>query len=151
MSTQNAPLVTAGFPYGVASGDLTSSSVVLWTKAATPGATAVCRLYGNPAVDPATGKRRGPNSHFYTFAGAECDQVRKDPGWLYEAAGRFFLVVPAAGTCGAGLQPVYRAYNNGFAANDSNHRYAVKQSIYSGMVASGWKGEGIVMCAPASP
>src|SRR6185369_11147792 len=26
----------------------------------------VCRFYGNPQVNPATGQRRGPNSHFYT-------------------------------------------------------------------------------------
>jgi streptogramin lyase len=115
---------------------------------ARPGASEVCRFYGNPAIDPVTAKPRGPNSHFYTFVGPECEQVRKDPGWLYEAGNRFFLAMPAAGACPEGLGPVYRAYNNGFATNDSNHRYAVKQSIYSLMVASGWKGEGVAMCAP---
>ena len=64
MSTQNAPLVTAGFPYGIASGDLTSRSVVLWTKVSTPGATVDwwCepvgggdRLSGSAVADPTTG------------------------------------------------------------------------------------------------
>jgi len=31
-----------------------------------PGTLAVCRFYGSTAVDPETGLRRGPNSHFYT-------------------------------------------------------------------------------------
>ena len=64
MSTQNAPLVTAGFPFGVASGDLTSNSVVLWTKAASAGATVDwwcepveggARLQGSASADPTTG------------------------------------------------------------------------------------------------
>ena len=118
-----------------------------WIGAAVPGATEVCRFYGNPAIDPATGARRGPNSHFYTFVGAECTQVLADPGWLYEAANRFQLVEPAGGQCPSGLTAIRRTYNNRFAQNDSNHRYTVKGAIYDQMVASGWKGEGVVMCA----
>ena len=34
---------------------------------------AVCRFYGSAAIDPATGLRRGPNSHFYTSNAAECE------------------------------------------------------------------------------
>ena len=112
-----------------------------------PGATEVCRFYGSMAIDPSTGKRLGPNSHFYTFKGPECDQVKSDPGWIYEAPNRFFLVEPAQGQCPEGLAPIHRAYNNGFAANDSNHRYTTKLSIYNQMVGEGWRGEGVVMCA----
>ena len=122
-----------------------------WLNGPLPGAKLVCRFYGNPALNPATGKRIGPNSHFYTFEGPECDQVRADPGWIIESLNAFFLVEPVQGQCAQGLAPVYRAYNNGFAANDSNHRYAVKQSIYSAMIAQGWKGEGVVMCAAPEP
>jgi hypothetical protein len=31
----------------------------------------VCRFYGSPEIDPATGMRRGPNSHFYTIVAEE--------------------------------------------------------------------------------
>jgi streptogramin lyase len=121
-----------------------------WVNGPPPGAKRVCRFYGNPALSPTTGKRLGPNSHFYTFEGPECEQVKADPGWLFEALNPFYQVEPVDGHCAPGLAPVYRAYNNGFAANDSNHRYAVKQSLYDQMLAQGWKGEGIVMCAAPS-
>ena len=119
-----------------------------WLNGPLPGANEICRFYGTAAIDPATGRRRGPNSHFYTFVGPECDQVKSDPGWVFEAPNRFFAVEPVNGQCPAGLLPVLRAYNNRFAANDSNHRYTIRQSIYNQMIALGWKGEGVVMCAP---
>ena len=43
---------------------------------------------------------------------------------------------------------LYRAYNNRFAQNDSNHRYATDVAVYNSMVTMGWSGEGVVMCAP---
>ncbi|MEO7760824.1 MAG: hypothetical protein ABIS68_02805 [Casimicrobiaceae bacterium] len=119
-----------------------------WLNGPLPGAKEVCRFYGNATINPATGLRLGPNSHFYTFVGPECTQVKNDPGWVYEAPNRFFAVEPASGLCPSGTAPVYRAYNNGFANNDSNHRYTVKTSIYNQMIGLGWKGEGVVMCAP---
>ena len=57
-------LVTTEFPYGIASGDLTPDSVVLWTKVADPGAEVAwwcepvsggARLDGTAAADPTTG------------------------------------------------------------------------------------------------
>ncbi len=117
----------------------------VWVRGPLPGATEVCRFYGNPAAG-ADGVRIGPNSHFYTFQGAECEQVKADAGWVYEAPNRFFALQPVAGGCPAGSLPVYRAYNNRFAQRDSNHRYTVKPTIYAQMIALGWKGEGIVMC-----
>jgi len=117
-----------------------------WANGPLPGATEVCRFYGNAAIDPVTGLRRGPNSHFYTFQGPECEQVKNDPGWVYEAPNKYFTVQPAAGQCPAGTQPVYRAYNNRFAQNDSNHRYTTRTAIYNQMTAQGWRGEGVVMC-----
>ena len=53
-----------------------------------------------------------------------------------------------AAECPAWTQPVYRAYNNRFAANDSNHRYMVSAALYQQMLGKGWSGEGVVMCAP---
>ena len=40
-----------------------------------------------------------------------------------------------------------RAYNNAFASNDSNHRYTIEPAVQNGMLALGWKDEGIVFCA----
>ena len=58
------PLTTSDFPYGIASGDLTSDSIVLWTRVA-PGTGEVAwwcepvsggaRLAGTAAADPTTG------------------------------------------------------------------------------------------------
>ena len=122
-----------------------------WLLGPLPGAAEVCRFYGNATPDRITGLRRGPNSHFYTFQGPECEQVKNDPGWVYEAPNKYFTIQPVAGQCPAGTLPIYRAYNNRFAQNDSNHRYAVSSAIYNQMIAQGWKGEGVVMCtAPAA-
>ena len=93
MPTPNAALVTDVFPYGVASGDLTPDSVVLWTKTATPGGEVAwwCepvsadgdgggqRRSGTAVADPTTGSVHvlvdgigGEQQYRYGFtAGAE--------------------------------------------------------------------------------
>jgi streptogramin lyase len=119
-----------------------------WLSGPVPDAAEVCRFYGSPDVNPETGARRGPNSHFYTLEPSECASVKSDAGWKYEAAAKFWMAKPAAGTCPSWAQPIYRAYNDGFATNNSNHRYTVSPTIYSEMTAKGWRGEGVVMCAP---
>src|SRR4051812_4261677 len=63
MPTSTPALTSTVFPYGVASGDLTADSVVLWTKLATPGPVEWwCepvgggdRRSGTAAADPTTG------------------------------------------------------------------------------------------------
>ena len=110
---------------------------------------AVCRFYGSSEINPATGQRRGPNSHFYTSNAQECAQVKQDAGWIYE--GIAFYIAGLAGTaCAAGTQPVYRSYNNGYVRNDSNHRYTTDVSVQDKMPAQGYAKEGVVMCAPLS-
>ncbi len=109
----------------------------------------VCRFYGNPQLDPATGRRKGPNSHFYTADAGECAQVKLDPGWVYEAIA-FAIRVPVGAACPANTVPVFRLYNNGFASNDSNHRYTTSQVVYQFMLTQRWSGEQTVMCAPAT-
>jgi hypothetical protein len=106
----------------------------------------VCRFYGNRNINPATGQPYGPNSHFYTIDPAECAFVRLDPGWKFEAIA-FRAISAVAGICPALTIPVWRAYNNGFVRNDSNHRYTTSRSQYAAMLGLGWKGEGVVMCA----
>jgi glucose/arabinose dehydrogenase len=100
----------------------------------------VCRFYGKPGV--------GPNSHFYTADNGECEFVKaSDPGWQYEGL-VFTVAQKAAGnTCPASFIPVYRSYNNGFARNDSNHRYTADLATHQSMIARGWANEGVVFCA----
>ncbi|MBK8738359.1 MAG: hypothetical protein IPM02_01830 [Betaproteobacteria bacterium] len=122
-----------------------------WLAGPLPNAAEVCRFYGTEAIDPATGLRRDPNSHFYTLEAPECTAVKQDPGWTYEAPNKYWLLRPAssvAAGCGPGTTPIYRVYNNRFAFNDSNHRYMTRTALYDQMRAQGWMGEGVVMCAP---
>lgn len=121
----------------------TGQTFKAWLDGPIPGASEVCRFYGTPGS--------GPNSHFYTTISAECVLVKQDAGWTYEALGRFWLVQATTNTpagCPAGTQAIYRAYNNRYAQNDSNHRYATDVAVYNQMVDLGWSGEGVVMCAP---
>ena len=99
----------------------------------------VCRFYGVPAG--------GPNSHFFTAQSSECDLVKRNGGWFYEGIGFYILPVDANGSCPAGYLSVERAYNNGAARNDSNHRFTTSESTWRAMGARGWALEGTVMCA----
>lgn len=112
------------------------------------GPNRVCRFYGSPDIDPATQQRKGPNGHFYTISSDECALVKQDAGWKFESYDFSGWPKTADGTCPPGTTPVKRAYNNRFAVNDSNHRYATSDAIYSQMLAAGWSGEGAVFCSP---
>ena len=112
------------------------------------GPSRVCRFYGSPDLDPATGQRRGPNGHFYTISEEECALVKTDAGWKFESYDFSGWKPAANGSCAAGTRAVKRAYNNRFAVNDSNHRYATSDAVYNAMLAAGWTGEGTVFCAP---
>lgn len=102
-------------------------------------AAPVCRFYGRPAG--------GPNSHFFTAESPECEFVKRAGGWFYEGIGFYIRPVLADGTCPDGLLSVNRAYNNGFARNDSNHRFSTSESTMAQMAREGWAVEGTVMCA----
>ena len=105
------------------------------------GLSPVCRFYGRPGV--------GPNSHFYTSEPAECELVKRDPGWFYEGIA-FHIARPAGGACAAGTTPVYRSYNDGAARNDSNHRFTVDAAAFARSGDIGYLREGVVMCAALS-
>lgn len=112
------------------------------------GNTLVCRFYGSQSP--------GPNSHFYTADAGECAFLKQlqastpatEKRWNFES--NDFSTTPAVnGACPAGLVPVYRAYNNGFARNiDSNHRITSDAAAIPAVVTRGWIDEGVVMCAP---
>ena len=112
------------------------------------GSTPVCRFYGSQSP--------GPNSHFYTLAGSECDGLKQvqastpatQKRWNFESLD-FVSSAPFSGVCPTGTLPVYRAYNNGYARGvDSNHRIASNPNALQEVVARGWINEGVVMCAP---
>jgi hypothetical protein len=116
-------------------------------EGAPAAANAVCRFYGS--VSP------GPNSHFYTASPVECEGVKQaqantaagQPKWNYEGI-VFAAHLPVNGQCPADASvPVYRAYNNRAAQNDSNHRLTTRLAEYQATIAQGWVGEGVVMCA----
>ncbi|WP_239289613.1 hypothetical protein [Candidatus Nitrotoga sp. 1052] len=112
------------------------------------GSTPVCRFYGSQVP--------GPNSHFYTLGGSECDGLKQlqaitpatQKRWNFESLD-FISTPPTNGICPTGTAPVYRAYNNGFARNvDSNHRFSIDVAAIQEVVIRGWINEGVVMCAP---
>ncbi|MBC8022333.1 MAG: hypothetical protein H7Y14_04400, partial [Burkholderiales bacterium] len=106
-----------------------------------PGLSPVCRFYGTPGV--------GPNSHFYTPNAAECELVKRDPGWTYEGIA-FYIQEARGGQCPGGTTPVYRSYNQGAARNDSNHRYTVDATVSGQSSSFGYAAEGVAMCAALS-
>jgi hypothetical protein len=112
----------------------------------------VCRFYGNGLINPATGLIYGPNSHVYTADEAECAALKAmysatAKSWKFES-NDFATSTAANQSCPAGLVPVYRAYNNGSTRGiDSNHRITSNLAAYQTTVASGWAGEGVVLCA----
>ena len=118
---------------------------------APPSAKAVCRFYA-----------KGPNSHFYTGNEGDCEYLKAleaqqraaaeaagKPflGWAFENIA-FYALVPENGQCPGGTTPVYRAYNNRAAQNDSNHRFTPDSQQRAAMLLSSWADEGVAFCSP---
>jgi hypothetical protein len=100
-------------------------------------AAPVCRFYAPPPT----------NSHFFTANAAECEFLKThDTGWIYEKVD-FKIGVPVDAACGAGLTPIYRAYNNRWTSSDSNHRFTPDERIRTKLLQAGWADEGIAFCA----
>ena len=115
------------------------------------GAIAVCRFYGNTAINTATGRPYGPNSHVYLVDGTECANARKDPGWIYEGVVFYVYAYNArAGGCAYWQRTVDRFYNGRAAENDSNHRYTMNATFTQVELtrAAGFVHEGIAFCSP---
>ena len=120
-----------------------------WQPVAAPATTAVCRFYGDPVI--------GPNSHFYTPEGRECDglvalQESTPPGVpVWHLEGKPFRVsLPSAdGACPGNLDPVYRVFN-GLVDNGHGpaHRYTTDPALYGQMQSLGWIPEGAHFCVP---
>lgn len=110
------------------------------------GALPVCRFY-----------TQGANSHFYTASPKDCaflrslnpENVLADDQWTYEGIA-FYAKLPVKGICPSESTPIYRAYNNRWMYNDSNHRFTSSLKDYESMIAQGWLGEGIAFCVAAT-
>jgi len=96
-----------------------------------------CRFFGTPPL--------GPNSHFVTIDHVECNKVKADPLWTYEALA-FNADPPAAGDCALDRVPVIRLYNNGM-GGQASHRYTTSRYEIGAMLGRGWIVEGAVFCA----
>ena len=102
----------------------------------------VCRFY----IPPSLG-----NSHFFGRSASECAASQSaQPGLVLEDPDYMHVVLPNAGTCPGGTQPVYRLFNN---RTDANHRYTIDRAVRDQMVSQGWVAEGdgadaVAMCAP---
>jgi hypothetical protein len=90
----------------------------------------------------------GVNTHFFTLDGAEANILRgQTADWAEEVSQ--WKANFAANTCGAGLVPLTRAYNNRFAFKDSNHRFMTQAAVVTQMKTAGWVIEGNTMCVIA--
>jgi hypothetical protein len=110
----------------------------------TPGTAEECRFFST-----AFGLK---SSHFYTPFATECTIVKQNPNWQFEAA-VFNVVLPNPdGSCGAGLRPLYRLYNNGL-GGAPNHRQVTDLAHFESMRAIGWtpegSGVGVSACVPS--
>jgi serine protease len=108
-----------------------------WAADAGNGGPA-CRFFGTPG--------RGPTSHFYTIDPDECDDVRRNPDWQFEAFA-FAASAPQAELCPADRMTVTRLYNDG-KGGQANHRYLTSRSEMAAMLQQGWFVEGAVFCTP---
>ncbi len=116
-------------------------------KVAYPGLQPMCRFYGDGRVDPATGKRIGPDSHFYTANPSECDLVsQRWPVWVFEGDAFYAALPDASGACPGGTQPVYRYFRP---QGDPNHRYVTTDAGRREMATRGWTPEGVTWCSGA--
>jgi len=111
----------------------------------TAGSANVCRFWSGQTFAPRS-------SHFYTPIAAECAKVKGNRDWAFEGEVFAMTLPEPAGTCANGTVPLYRLYNNG-QSGAPNHRYTVRLTIRSEMVAQGWipegSGIGVIGCVPA--
>jgi len=105
-----------------------------------PSVVPVCRFSSATAGGVNT-------SHFFTASAAECEMVKNAGGWFYEGIAFHARAVMPDGRCPDGWLAVQRAYNNGAAQNNSNHRFTTSDSSWRDMARFGWALEGNVMCA----
>ena len=60
----------------------------------------------------------------------------------------FYLYAPENGTCSSGFDPVYRSSQRRRSSPALHYRYTTSLSVQRAMQGNGWRGDGVVMCAP---
>lgn len=121
----------------------TGMSFPVWTQN-TGAQVPTCRFFSTGFPPKST--------HFYTPFATECNGLKADPNWQFEAIA-FYLQLPnASGLCGTGSVPLYRVFNN-FMGGAPNHRYTTSVTVLNQMIAAGWTFEGnsttkVFACVP---
>ena len=94
----------------------------------------------------------GPRSHFFTASPQECGALRRrGTGWLLEGVSMWAKLPSANGSCPSEAPtPVFRAYNNGWARADSQHRFSTDATTIQQLVRAGWIDEGVGFCLATS-
>jgi uncharacterized delta-60 repeat protein len=111
---------------------------------ASAGTVPVCRFFSGPSFAP-------KSSHFYTPYALECAQRQQEGIWMYEGSVFDLVLSSPQGGCPAGLEPLYRLYNNG-QGGAPNHRYTRSLAVFNEMIAELWtpegNGIGVIGCVP---
>jgi uncharacterized delta-60 repeat protein len=122
---------------------------------ADPGALGISRYYFDQIAKSQT---RG--SHFYTLVDSEKIALatlnpnnQASPRLPYYEGIDSYAFLPViegiGGSCAAGQVPVYRAFRGQTRfPDDPNHRFTTSLTLYNQLVALGWDGEGVKLCAP---
>lgn len=122
---------------------------------ADPGSRGINRYYFDQIAKDQT---RG--SHFYTLVDSEKTVLATlNPGNLpsprlpYSEGIDSYAFPPViegvGGSCAAGQTSVYRAFRGQTRfPDDPNHRFTTSVTLYNQLVAQGWDGEGVKLCAP---
>jgi hypothetical protein len=125
---------------GAPSGWMRTGQRFLANSAASGTLSPVCRFYAPPSV--------GANTHFFTAEPSECDLLKNPTfGLIYEGV-EFYAERAISSGCSASLLPVWRAYNNRFGSQDSNHRYATNRALLEQLMPEGWTIETNAFCVP---
>jgi uncharacterized delta-60 repeat protein len=105
-------------------------------------------------------KNQTRGSHFYTLVDSEKTALaalnpnnQPSPRLPYYEGIDSYAYLPViegvGGSCAAGQVPVYRAFRGQTRfPDDPNHRFTTSLTLYNQLVAQGWDGEGVKLCAP---
>ena len=110
------------------------------------GLNTVCRFFSTSFAPK--------SSHFYTPFSDECNAVKQNADWQFEANAFYVQTSDITGACPSGTSKVYRLYNNGL-SGAPNHRYTADAGVRSQMLSQGWISEGygsdgVIFCTPGS-
>jgi len=122
---------------------------------ADPGALGISRYYFDQIA-----KNQTRGSHFYTLVDSEKTALaalnpnnQASPRLPYYEGIDSYAFLPViegvGGSCAVGQVPVYRAFRGQTSfPDDPNHRFTTSLTLYNQLVAQGWDGEGVKLCAP---